>query len=424
MKPKTIFQKQVYQASKYLPPATDKQLKWAFDNCLIHVGRRLKSGLITCTDCNHTWKDKTTHNDSICPNCAAKLLICDTLKSKFTDNQYFGIITSCKGFQVLRFFHVCINAKVGKRPVFSHFEIVQRWLAPNGKHTTFARIRSAWYSYSDWAWIFSSSLEIRGEKHYHNIDPIRVYPYIKLIPELKRCGFDGNFFNLTPFDLIHALLCENKAETLFKAKQISFLKHFIYSDLQKMSKFWASIKICIRNNYKVFDVSLWCDYIELLSFFGKDTHNAKYVCPDDLKTEHDKYVQKKRDWQLRQEQEENRRKALEDDDLFYELKSRFFGINFSDGLIQVRVLESAEEVMQEGDALHHCIFANEYHLKPDTLLLSACIGNKRLETVEVSLSKLKVIQCRGACNQNTEYHKRIVALVNKNVPLIQKRLSA
>ena len=117
-------------------------------------------------------------------------------------------------------------------------------------------------------------------------------------------------------------------------------------------------------------------------------------------------------------------KALEDEAYFNELKSRFFGIQFSDGLIQVRVLESAEEVMQEGDALHHCVFTNEYHLRPDTLILSACIGNKRLETVELSLSRLKVLQCRGACNQNTEYHDRIIKLVMKNVPQIQKRLVA
>jgi hypothetical protein len=87
----------------------------------------------------------------------------------------------------------------------------------------------------------------------------------------------------------------------------------------------------------------------------------------------------------------------------------------------VRVLESVEEIMQEGDSLHHCLYTNEYHLKPDSLILSACANGQRLETVEFSLSKMQVIQSRGVCNCNTEYHDRIIELVKKNIPLIRKR---
>lgn len=49
---------------------------------------------------------------------------------------------------------------------------------------------------------------------------------------------------------------------------------------------------------------------------------------------------------------------------------------------------------------------------------------QRIETVEVSLSQLKVIQSRGVCNKQTEYHDKIVQLVNDNMPLIQKRIAA
>jgi hypothetical protein len=161
----------------------------------------------------------------------------------------------------------------------------------------------------------------------------------------------------------------------------------------------------------------------LLRFFGNDLHNAKYICPADLKAEHDKYVKKKREYMERQCHEEARKKALENEAKFQEMKSAFFGIQFTDGLIQVQVLESVEEVMLEGDALHHCVFTNDYHLKPGSLILSANINGERLETIELSLSKLKVLQSRGVCNENTEYHDRIVNLVNRNVPLIQKRIA-
>jgi hypothetical protein len=106
------------------------------------------------------------------------------------------------------------------------------------------------------------------------------------------------------------------------------------------------------------------------------------------------------------------------------MKSRFFGIEFTDGLIQVRVLESVEEIMEEGDALRHCVFVNEYHLKPDALILSASINGKRLETIELSLSELQIIQSRGKRNNITEHHDRIIKLVKKNMFRIEKQLAA
>ena len=57
-------------------------------------------------------------------------------------------------------------------------------------------------------------------------------------------------------------------------------------------------------------------------------------------------------------------------------------------------------------------------------ILSATIDGKRIETVEVSLKTLKVIQSRGVCNKLTEYHERIVELVERNAELIRSRMVA
>jgi hypothetical protein len=270
-------------------------------------------------------------------------------------------------------------------------------------------------------WNFQSAMEIRPEKSWYNAIPTCVYPRQRLILELKRSGYSGDFYRLTLFDLFHILLTDSRAETLLKAGQINLLRFFVNNNFRNITDYWASIKICIRNEYKIEDTSIWRDYIDLLRFFGKDLHNAKFVCPTDLTAEHDKQVQKKRELQERERRERAREKALEDEARFKELKSRFFGIQFSDGLIEVRTLESVEEVMQEGDIMHHCVFSNEYHLKPDSLILSACIEGKRVETIELSLSKMQVIQSRGACNKNTEYHDRIIELVKKNISFIKKR---
>ena len=94
---------------------------------------------------------------------------------------------------------------------------------------------------------------------------------------------------------------------------------------------------------------------------------------------------------------------MEDEKRFKELKSKFFGICFTDGIIQVHVLESVQEHLEEGVSMHHCVFSNAYYLKEDSLILSATIDGKRIETIEVSLRTLEVVQSRGVCNKNTEY---------------------
>jgi hypothetical protein len=277
--------------------------------------------------------------------------------------------------------------------------------------------------YSD-VWNFSSKLEIRNERDHHCISPTAVYPRQRLIPELKRSGYKGENCGLSLFRLFQTLLSDSRAETLLKTGQTNVLRYFAGRDFQAINNYWNSIKICIRNNYHISDGNIWRDYIDLLHFFGKDLHNAKYVCPANLAAEHDRYVKKKREWQERECREEKRKQALEDEAKFYELKSRFFGIQFTDGVIQICMLDSVEDVMHEGDTLHHCVFTNDYHLKPDSLILSACIGDKRIETIEFSLSQMKVVQCRGLLNKNTEYHNQIIELVKKNKRLIKQRMTA
>lgn len=424
MKPRNKFQKEIVALSKQLPKITEAQIKWGYKHCIEHIGRRTAKGVISCYECGHSWTDEDMKvKECTCPSCGMKLKVETTRNRTYTDYEYFCIITECKGYQVLRFFYIDYRAKVGQKARYFHSEVIQRWIAPNGKTAVMAKLRALFGFYDTWQ--FCTPLEIRPDKSLYNVTPTCIYPRQKLIPEIKRSGYKGNFYGLTPLDLFLYTLTENRAETLMKAGQTNILKHFAYNRGYKdISNYWASIKICIRNGYKVEDTSIWCDYIDLLRFFGKDLHNAKYVCPADLEAEHDQYVEKKRAYFERQQKEEAKKRALENEALFHEMKSKFFGIGFTDGLIQVRVLESVQEIMLEGDLLHHCVFTNDYHLKPDSLILSACINGKRIETVEISLSKLQVVQSRGVCNQNTEYHDKIVKLVNKNIPLIKKRLAA
>jgi len=427
MKPKSKFQAQVYELSKALPLITKVQKEWAYQHSFEHIGRRNSKGLISCCECGHTFQGDGELIDNLlgakCPHCSAKLKVQTTRQRVFKQTEYFCIVTEKAGFQVLRFFLVKSYCKAGEKAKYSISEVVQRWISRSGKYATVAKLRNVCVYYCD-LWDVSSSLEIRPERDLYNISPVCIYPRMKLIPELKRSGFDGNFYRLSSFDLFHTLLLDSRAETLLKAGQTDLLRYFANGNFSKIDSYFSSVKICIRNCYIIKDASLWRDYIDLLRSFGKDLHNAKYVCPADLKAEHDRYVMKEKELREREEKEQRKQKALEDEAVYNEMKSRFFGIQFSDGEIQVRVLESVEEFMNEGIILHHCVFASSYHLRPDSLILSACIGEKRIETVEFSLSKMQVIQSRGCANSKTEYHDRIIELVNQNKRVIRKRIAA
>ena len=87
----------------------------------------------------------------------------------------------------------------------------------------------------------------------------------------------------------------------------------------------------------------------MLRFFGKDLHDGKYVCPTDLKAEHDRYVIKRAKADAQAELE----KQLAKEDSFREQKGKFFGLAFSDGTISVRVLESIADIILEGKMMHH-----------------------------------------------------------------------
>lgn len=424
MKPKNKFQQRVVEASKKLPKLTNEQIEWSKNNVIEHIGRRTDKGKITCTKCGHSWQGVgylvDTLTDCDCPNCKAKLKVKTTNKRVFRTNYYMTMITACEGYQVVRSIMVKCTARVGKLPEYEHSEVMQRWIAPNGKYCTFAKLRQTMGTMYYDAWIHYTPLELRRENDvYNRIFTDIVYPRQKLIPELKRTGFKKAFHGQNPLDMFRTLLTDSRAETLLKTGYTKLFKRIMNSGWERnIDNYWQSIKICIRNGYTIKDATLWCNYIDMLRFFGKDLHNAKYVCPADLKAEHDRYVIKKAKADAQQELE----KQLEKEADFREAKEKFFGLIFSDGLISVRVLESVAEIILEGKLMHHCV--GSYHTKTDSLILSACIDGKKIETIEVSLNQLRVIQSRGVCNKNTKYHDRIINLVNQNIPLIEKRLVA
>ena len=422
MKPRNKFEKAVLEQSKHLRPISKTQVKWAFRECIDHFAYRLPKGRTTCMDCGHSWIMDKHRETCTCPHCRAKLQVKETYERKLQQKQYFTVLTTSGRYQVLRMYLLIVGMEKGYRAKSSVIEIGQYWWSESGQQTIVA-IQRTLGRYID-SFAYYSPMAIRRDNEaYQCIVHFPLYPKTKAIGTLRRNGFDGDCHGIAPSKLIPALLTDSRAETLMKVGRTEHLRYFL-SRARKIDEYWQAYKITLRKGYDITDIALWCDYVDMLKRLGKDTLNAHFVCPEDLHEAHD-IVQRKLQTKEDKEAEERRRqKALENEERFQTLKAPFFGITFTDGVIQVKVLESVQEYLEEGKALHHCVFTNEYYLKEQSLILSARIDGKRIETIEVSLRTLEVIQSRGVCNKNTVYHEQIVNLVNANRGLISRRMKA
>lgn len=259
MKPRTKIQKEVMHLSKRLPKITEVQRQYAFHHSFEHIGRRSAKGIITCGECGHQWQGNGALADALCgctcPHCGMELKVHTTRKRVFKENEYFSIITACKGYQVIRFFFAKAYYKIGQAAEYSIYEVAQRWIAPNGKFETIAKLRGISFIYYD-LWQEYSPMEIRRNHHVYDITPACTYPRVRIIPELKRNGFKGEFHNLQPFELFCELLKNNQAETLIKTGQYSLLSYFIRYSSKSIATYWNAIRIATRSKYIVEDAGI------------------------------------------------------------------------------------------------------------------------------------------------------------------------
>ena len=107
MKPRTRIQKEVVRLSNGLPKPTESQTAYAFEHCFKHYAHRTKGGIITCTECGHRWKASINLPKAFADapaHCGKELEILDTRKRVFRENAYYSVITTRKGYQVVRYF--------------------------------------------------------------------------------------------------------------------------------------------------------------------------------------------------------------------------------------------------------------------------------------------------------------------------------
>lgn len=428
MKPRTKLQFRVAELSGRLPNIENMMLSWAKVDCLEHRGFATKSRVI-CMECGQRFSSEHVRRKrAVCPHCGASLKIEQTMKRTDKQSMYIAMAEICEEFQVIRNFELFAYYREGKVPRYFIHEVLQHWIKDDGSREVVARAMGMYCN----SWCGGMELRkktIGSRYNYYGLNDVdhdKYHPGSVFRPIYARYGIDYKLQGMSFLSAINMLPRNPKAEALLKARYYGLFGH-LNGHNYDINRYWASIKICLRNKYRIKDVSMWFDYLHLLERYHKDLHNAHYVCPKNLKKAHDFYMEKKRrdDEKERKAKEVQRMLDLKEAaENYIKEKSRFFDLKISDGQIIVVPLKSVEEFKKEGEIMHHCVFTNEYFKKKDSLILSARVGKKHVETIEINLITLAVVQSRGVCNRNTEYHERIIGLVKKNIGLIRQKIAS
>ena len=283
MKPKTRIQKEVARLSANLRPISATQIDWAYRHCVEHIGYRTKKGNITCSDCGHEWHGNSGLCDSLdgctCPQCRTELKVWDTRKRTHKETQYFSVITTCKGYQLIRVAQVRCESRKGEPMKFYCHEVVQRWISPKGIITDMALLRGFSFCYCD-VWALDSDMEVRPHNSLYD-DVVawgNVYPNMKILPQLRRNGFKGDFHGITPVRLFKALLSDPRIETLMKGGEIEGMKYFL-ANPPIADECWASYLIAKRHKYQIGNLSMWCDYLRMLKNSVKTSATRRTSVP-------------------------------------------------------------------------------------------------------------------------------------------------
>lgn len=333
---------------------------------------------------------------------------------------YYVIFERKADWQVMRWYY---------KDIARQFECMQIWLNETSE-VVLAKRRFMRYD----GWMENAPMKpkrISEYARYSYLGDMRYCPASEtkirsLLPILKRNGLKTTTRDLySPYALVTSLLHKPRIETLWKLRQFNLVNYFYWGNTLS-DDLWQSIRVALRHGYRFKSyehIRDWSDMLRLMRNHGGDTHNPTLICPADFKAAHDHWLEfENRNLQRQQEmlaqaQEERKRMADDYEPIFKATREQFLDMVLTDGEIVIKVIPTAKDIVEEGKAMHHCVGC--YYNKPNSLILSATIKGKRIETIEVNLTTYMLVQSRGLQNQYTEYHDRIVKLINKNLQLIR-----
>lgn len=189
------------------------------------------------------------------PQCGAGLQVKETYQRKLQQKQYFTILTTSKGCQVLRMYLLIVGMEKGYQAVSTVIDIGQYWWNKSGRQTIVAVQRIMGHYVDSFAYYSPMAIR-RDNEAYRFIAHCSLYPKVKAIDTLLRNGFAGECHDIVSSVLIPALLTDSRAETLMKARRTKHLRYFL-SCARKIDEYWQAYKITLHRRYNITDIALW-----------------------------------------------------------------------------------------------------------------------------------------------------------------------
>ena len=430
--------REIERLSASLPALTERQ-KAEAQKCDGHAWLGKRIGWCDC--CGEEFEHELWNSKKKtmrCPVCGAKVQIKKSAQKRvYCTQYYFETVHIADGWQVVRVYHVRRDAK--RRVMFGNEELHPSELKMEIKpvYDRFIREREVpiiiglgvWgTSYYCDLWRWDSEWKIRREDSQHFIGGW-VASRPQLLPVLKQRGLRKLNDNCSAWRQISSVLSEYEAEVLLKAGAVKLYERYI-NNRRSVVEYWESVRVALRHKYDIADVGMWLDLLYLLDRNGKDIRNPHFICPDDLKKAHDEQLALRRRIEAkerkRREEAERRRLAeqLSDDgemNVAYMARlGKVLGVVVKVGNLELKPLQSVREFYEEGEMLHHCVFANKYYKRENCLIIGARIEGERTETIEVNTENWKIVQCRGTHNQPSKWHDLILETVQNNMGKFRK----
>ena len=427
--------KLVLEMSKNLRPLTQKENDYV-RNIFPASGYYKKNGEVWCHCCGHIENQLPGSLDIDLEvgyqcRCLQHLVLEHQPRREYlTEAKYYSVVQTYDKWQVIRTFDVHRINRKNYPTEYSIREVYQNWVSPDGEEVIISKRYSRGCNFFHWYYdteytIKQHNASCSGYYAFEDVFDVRenyFYPQYNITKKLRKYGWCKALEKLPYVSVVEcmkALLTSCHAETVVKQGQYDVFLYMVREKLHEL-QYMPSLNICHRNRYVISDASMYFDMLSFLERTGKDIRNPKYICPEDLYNAHNAAQAAYSKIRKKVEAEENRKRALSENAEYVKDKGKFFGVLIVDGELSIQVLKSVTEFFEEGESMHHCVFANEYYKKKDSLILSAKVAGERKETIEVNLKTFSIVQSRSAFNKSSEYHARIIELMNKNMNLIKQ----